>query len=327
MLRAPEFWYEPPGFTARLLTPVSWFWRVGGWVRSRLSRPVRAGCPVICVGNLTAGGAGKTPTVAALVARLREQGIEAQILSRGYGGRLVGPHKVDPLTDSAEVVGDEPLMLAQSAPVWISRNRAAGAAAAKAAGAEMLILDDGFQYPGLVKDRSILVVDAGQGFGNGRLIPAGSLREPVTEGLARADAIVLIGEPGERVAARQRWPELGAAIDARLEPVQTGLDLTGEPVVAFAGIGRPAKFYATLRGLGARLVATHDFPDHHRYRLQVLDRMLREARGQGALLVTTEKDAVKLPARIRREVVTVQVRLVPEQWSQLDGLVQDLVIK
>ncbi|MEM7671002.1 MAG: tetraacyldisaccharide 4'-kinase, partial [Pseudomonadota bacterium] len=265
MPRAPTFWYQPPARLARWLAPLGRIWRFGGWLRARRARPVRVGCPVLCVGNLTVGGAGKTPTVAALVRRLRSRGIDAQVVSRGYGGTRAGPHRVDPRADTADEVGDEPLLLAQTAPVWVARDRAAGAGAAHRAGAELILLDDGFQYPGLVKDRALIVVDAGQGFGNGHVLPAGPLREPVAGGLARADAVILIGEEDDRAAARARWPVLDTALDARLVPVPTGLDLAGEPVIAFAGIGRPAKFYATLRALGARLIATHDFPDHHRY--------------------------------------------------------------
>lgn len=325
MSRPPAFWFRAPGVLSALLTPASWFWRLGAALRSWRTTPVRVPVPVICIGNLTVGGAGKTPMAAALLARIAATGREVHLVSRGYGGRLAGPHRVDPLGDSAADVGDEPLMLAQSAVVWVARDRAAGARAAAEAGAELIILDDGFQNPGLVKDMGIVMVDAGQGFGNRRVVPAGPLREPVSAGLARADLVVLVGDQASRSAARARWPELGTALDAELQPVRTGLDLAGQPVLAFAGIGRPEKFYDTLRGLGADLVATHDFPDHHTYADRVLERMVREARGAGALMLTTEKDAVKLPPVFRREVMAIPVALVPADWSAIDKIVEDLV--
>ncbi|HUF55522.1 MAG TPA: tetraacyldisaccharide 4'-kinase, partial [Thermohalobaculum sp.] len=283
------------------------------------ARPLRAGIPVVCVGNLTAGGAGKTPVSAWLAARLEAQGLSPHILSRGHGGRREGPHRVDPVGDTAREVGDEPLMLAALAPVWVARDRVAGARAAAAAGAGVVIMDDGFQNPGLAKDVSLLVVDAGQGFGNGRTIPAGPLREPVAAGLARADAVVLIGEERARERLLDRWPLLRDTEMhlARLAPRRTGLDLAGEPVVAFAGIGRPEKFFETLRGMGAEPVACVAFSDHYVYPPEVLRRLLRQARSQGAMLVTTEKDAVRLPAAFRPEVVVVQVALEPEDPDAL----------
>lgn len=326
-MRAPGFWWNDParpGWQARLLAPASALWRLGAAIRSR-GQPGDPGVPVVCVGNLTAGGAGKTPTVAALARRLRGRGVEAHVLLRGHGGRIVGPHRVDIARDGADEVGDEALIHAANGPTWIARDRLDGARAAAAAGAPLVLMDDGFQNPAVAKALSILVVDAGQGFGNGRLIPAGPLREPVAGGLARADLILLIGEEGERARALADWPALAARapLGARLVPVQTGLPLTGEPVVAFAGIGRPEKFFATLRALGARLVAAEGFPDHHAYDDRVLNRLLRLARGHDAMLVTTEKDAVRLSPAFRPEVMVVQVELVPEDWCALDAALAD----
>jgi tetraacyldisaccharide 4'-kinase len=223
-------------------------------------------------------------------------------------------------------VGAEPLVLAARAPVWVARDRAAGAAAAARAGAEAIVMDDGLQNPHLAKDLAILVVDAHQGFGNGRLIPAGPLREPVAEGLARADLVLLVGAPAARARALARWPALAAArpLPAEMRPSVTGLALAGLPVVAFAGIGRPEKFFATLAALGARLVETVPFPDHHAYAPAQLRRLLRTARGEGAMLVTTEKDAVRLPAEMRREVITVPVALAPEDWGPIDAALDRL---
>lgn len=326
-MKAPGFWYrERPGAAGFLLWPLTLFWRLGGAVRARRLRPRRAPVPVICVGNLTAGGAGKTPTVAAWAARLADGGRRVAIVGRGHGGRVVGPHRVDPDRDAAAGVGDEALLLARTVPaaVWVARDRAAGAEAAARAGARLVLLDDGFQNPGLIADASVLVVDAGAGFGNGRLIPAGPLREPLVGGLARADLVLLIGEPEQRRRAVARWPQLAGAAPARLAP-KPDAGFPAGPVVAFAGIGRPQKFFDTLRGMGADLVATYAFPDHHPYSERTAARILREAERRGARAATTEKDAVRLPAGLRGKAAVLPVRLEPEDWSPLDALADRLL--
>jgi tetraacyldisaccharide 4'-kinase len=329
-MRAPGHWWtapDRPGWRARALAPAAALWRAGAWLRGAGARPAPGPVPVICVGNLTVGGAGKTPMVAALMQRLVGQGIAVHVVSRGYGGVTRGPFRVAPERHDFRDVGDEPLMLAALGTVWVSRDRAAGVRAAAAEGAALVLLDDGLQNPRVFKDRAIVMVDAVQGFGNGRLVPAGPLREPIARGLARADLVVLVGPAGARAAAPARWPALGAAplLGAELRPVETGLALAGEPVLAFAGIARPEKFFETLEGMGARLVVRRGFPDHHAYRPRMLRRLLDEARRAGAMLVTTEKDAVRLPPEFRREVMTVQVRLVPEDWAPIDALVRGLL--
>jgi tetraacyldisaccharide 4'-kinase len=331
-MKAPRFWFNPaerPGWQARLLAPAAWLWRLGTWWRGRGVAPYRAPVPVVCIGNLTAGGAGKTPMVAALLARLVAQGRNPHVVSRGHGGRLarsrkVRPHRVDPDRDRHGDVGDEPLLLAALAPVWVARDRAAGVRAAAAAGAGLILMDDGFQNPSVVIDRTILMVDAGPGFGNARLIPAGPLREPVTEGLARADVVVLVGTQAERRAAAGRWPGLAGAVGARLVPRRTGLSLAGERVLAFAGIGRPDKFFATLGAMGAEIVEAVAFADHCDYPSAVLSRLRRRALTEGAMLVTTEKDAVRLPVEFRPEVVVVQVYLEPDDWVAIDQVLAQL---
>jgi tetraacyldisaccharide 4'-kinase len=320
-MRAPRFWSNPPdrpGLAARLLAPLSWIWT---WTtRRRLAgaEPARVGVPVICVGNLTAGGAGKTPTVIALVGRLAARGIAVHVVSRGHGGSLEGPLQVDPRRHAADDVGDEPLLLAAFAPIWIGRDRAAAARAAAAAGAGAIVMDDGLQNPSLAKDLSIVVVDAAAGFGNGRVMPAGPLREPVADGLARADLVLAIGHDPSLGAA---WPRLSSLPTAtgRLEPLPTGMDWAGLRVVAFAGIGRPEKFYATLRELGVELVATHGFADHARYDARILARLATEAKAKGAQLVTTEKDAVRLPPAFRPNVLVLPVRLELDDWGPVDA--------
>ncbi|MGD1926595.1 MAG: tetraacyldisaccharide 4'-kinase [Paracoccaceae bacterium] len=329
-MKAPAFWWHDrasPGLVSSLLTPASFLWQAGAALRAARSDAVKAPVPVLCIGNLTAGGAGKSPMVAALQFRLRAKQINAHVVSRGYGGRLVGPHQVVEGRDTFEDVGDEPLMLSANGPVWIARQRARAASKAADADAELVVLDDGFQNPSLFKNASIVMVDAVQGFGNGRVIPAGPLREPVSSGLARADLVVVVGTPEERSQCLAQWPELRgvSVVEAELVPQRTGLPISGEAVVAFAGIGRPEKFFDTLRAMGAELVATHAFGDHQHYSDAILRRLLREARMSDAMLVTTEKDAVRLPVAMRTEVMTVQVRLEPSDWAPIDALIERLL--
>jgi tetraacyldisaccharide 4'-kinase len=292
----------------------------------RRTVPQTAGAPVVCIGNLVAGGAGKTPTAICVMEMLAARGLAVHALSRGHGGTVRGPHRVDPRRDTAMAVGDEPLLLAAFAPTWVARDRVAGARAAVEAGAQVVVMDDGFQNPALAKTLSLLVVDAAQGFGNGRCIPAGPLRETVAEGLARADAVVLIGSADDAGRTMARWPALSAlpVLRGRLEPLATGLPLADADVVAFAGIGRPEKFFATLRASGAKVLAAHAFPDHAAYAPKVLRRLLAEARARDAMLVTTEKDAVRLPPAFRAEVMALPVRLRLEEPAALAALLDRL---
>jgi tetraacyldisaccharide 4'-kinase len=326
-MRTPEFWHEPAGSSAGLLagllTPVGAALDAAGRLRRAVVRPYRAPVPVICVGNLVAGGSGKTPVALSLAGILTGQGIPTAIVMRGYGGRLAGPVRVDPLRYDAEAVGDEPLLAAASVPCWIARDRAAGVRAAVAAGARAIVLDDGFQNPHVAKDLSLLVVDAAYGFGNGRLIPAGPLREGVAAGLARADAVVLVGEaePRDVIAASDR-PVLRATL------VPVGSDpAAGAPVLAFAGIGRPGKFFATLRGLGARLVAERGFPDHHVYQAPELAALREEAAKTGARLVTTRKDWLRLPPAERVGIEALDVELRWHDHAAVDALLAPLIAR
>lgn len=320
-MRTPAFWYRPAGAAAALLAPLGVAYGLGGRLRMASATPARAGVPVVCVGNLVAGGAGKTPVALAVMDALARRGIAAHFLTRGHGGRERGPLPVDPDRHDAAAVGDEPLVLARRAPCWLARDRAAGAAAAVAAGAQAIVMDDGFQNPGLAKDLSLVVADGGVGFGNGRLIPAGPLREPVARGLARADALVILGRDEAQVA------DSGGPLPilrARLEPAPEAEDLRGRTVLAFAGIGRPAKFFETLRRLGAVVAGAVPFPDHHPYRPDEAMRLLELAHAADAIPVTTEKDSVRLPPEVRDQVQVVRVTVSWENPSLLDGLLARL---
>jgi len=322
-MRSPGFW-QRDGLVPWLLEPAGWLLAAAGRWRQRHTRPYRPTIPVICIGNLTAGGQGKTPTALALADYLHSLGANPWFVSRGYGGREAGPLRVDPNRHGAAEVGDEPLLLARTAPAVIARQRPLGAVMAQEGGADLLILDDGFQNPSLAKDLSLIVIDGGFGFGNGRLLPAGPLREPIQEGLARAQAVVLIG--ADHTGVRARLPAGLPVLTADLVPDPTvAASLTGQRLFAFAGIGRPEKFFESLRKCGGRLVGTEAYPDHYPYPPETLARLDSAARAADATLITTEKDAVRLPPDFRARILTLPVRLRFADLPALRGLVAPLV--
>lgn len=311
-MRAPAFWCAET-WPARVLAPF------GGITRAltarRLARPgFDCGVPVFCAGNAGVGGAGKTMLARHLLEHLAGRGERAFALTRGHGGRLTGPVRVDRARHGAAEVGDEALLLAATAPTVVARDRAAGARAAVAQGATAIVMDDGLQNPDPLKTAAFLVIDGGAGFGNGRLLPAGPLREPVAAAAARCAAAVLIGD--DRAGAAAALPPGLPVLAARI--VTDAGRLSGRRVVGFAGIGRPEKFFESLREAGADIAAAIAFPDHHVYRGADLDRLGEAARRHDAQLATTEKDAVKLPPDLRSRCAIIAAGLAFDRPAALD---------
>jgi len=323
-MRAPEFWAHD-GALPQLLVPAALLYRFGGSIKRAFVRTQRAPVPIVCVGNLTLGGAGKTPVALAIADRLLARGRRVHFLTRGYGGRARGPLRVDPDRHDARDVGDEALLLARAAPTWVGGNRPRSAAAAVAAGADVLVMDDGFQNPSLAKDLSLVVIDLDGGFGNRRVFPAGPLREPLAEGLRRAQALVLIGR-GEAPVAERSGGGL-PVLRARLVAADSTQTLRGRRVAAFAGIGRPAKFFDTLGQVGAHVVVRRAFPDHYRYSAEDIMAFCEEAAVHKAEPVTTEKDYVRLDAEMRPMVRSVAVDLIFDDLARVDALLDRYVRK
>jgi tetraacyldisaccharide 4'-kinase len=312
-MRTRRFWRKRSIFT-EFLVPFSVLWFFWQRWRDMQSEPRKLSVPVICIGNITAGGAGKTPVALAVARMLAEKGRKPAFISRGYGGRLKGPVKVDTAAHGAGEVGDEPLLLARVAPCYIARKRAQAAELAMAEGADVLVMDDGMQNHSLSKDLTLVVVDGAYGFGNRLLLPAGPLRDRADIGLKKAQAAVVIGRTDAKVleiinkaGLPVHWANLVPAI----------LPDSQQPYVAFAGIGLPDKFFMTLKTIGTFVVKKVPFADHHPYSAKDVTKLRGLAEAHKAKLITTEKDAVRLPPEFRAEVEVLPVTLEFEEPEAL----------
>lgn len=319
VMRAPDFWEAgQSSVLPALLSPLSVLYGTGSRLRRAFATTEHAGVPVVCVGNLVAGGAGKTPTALAVAARLAVGGRSVHFLTRGYGGKLPGPVRVNPRHHTVAEVGDEALLLGAAGPTWVARDRVAGAQAAVKAGADIIVMDDGFQNPSLHQDGALLVIDAGYGVGNGRILPAGPLRELPSLALERASAVVHIADPGAGVPTSPPGVSGIPVLNAHLAPTPEAKDLAGNRVAAFAGIGRPEKFFTTLEAIGCTVVAAHSFADHYAFSPDEVMALVEEAAALDARLVTTAKDAVRLQPEARRMVEVLNVILEFADPSALD---------
>ena len=329
LLSTPRWWYNGTGGSLvwkLALTPVSWVWAAVTAHRLRNTEPVDVGCPVICIGNLTVGGAGKTPVAREVLRRLRAGGVNAHALSRGYGGKLKGPVRVDPSVHLAADVGDEPLMLARDCPVWVARDRLAGAQAARDAGADVVVLDDGHQNPTLSKALSVVVVDGetrnGEWpFGDASVFPAGPLREPFGVGLDRADALVIL-LPSDLEAPDPQLMSLFEGRPVLVAQLQAAADPPAGPQLGFAGVAKPWKVERSLKAAGCDVVDFAPFPDHAPYSAAELGFLATRAKTLGAGLITTEKDWVRLTPEWRTKVTPWPVRASFSDYNALDGLLE-----
>jgi tetraacyldisaccharide 4'-kinase len=317
-MKAPEFWSRGQGgLLAVLLSPIGLLYAAAGKLRRSFSTPWQSPVPVICVGNVVVGGAGKTPVALDIAGRLSGGGKSVSFLSRGYGGSEPGPHLVDTTVDQPSRVGDEPLLLSRIAPTWISRERVCGAKVA-GADADIIIMDDGFQNPSIQKTCSLLVIDGTYGVGNGRCMPSGPLREPLSSALGRTDAVIIIGD--DRAGIAVFIPNDVVVLRASVIPGPELETFITKPIIAFAGIGQPQKFFDTLKNGGCSLTSSHAFADHHAYTSAEITRLKEEAERTGSRLVTTEKDLVRIAQDQRDGIDVLTITLQWEDTEALNGL-------
>jgi tetraacyldisaccharide 4'-kinase len=328
-MRDPAFWWRKAGLTAGLLAPVAACY--GAIAARRMTRAsARAGLPVLCVGNFTLGGAGKTPTAMAIATMMRNAGERVFCLSRGYGGSLAGPKLVDAHADRASEVGDEALLLARVAPTIVARNRVQGARFAKEQGASLLIMDDGLQNASLAKDFTLAVIDGRRGIGNACVFPAGPLRAPLNAQLIRTDALLVVGENagvGDMIAAARSLP----VFHGRLVPDAGAVSaLKACKVLAFAGIGDPEKFFATVAAAGITIAQRKPFPDHHRYTAEEAAELIMQAEHDGLALLTTEKDRARMAGELLLEALAARAHVLPvtlvvDEADQLRKLIDEKI--
>ncbi len=311
-LRTPSWWYAKASVTPALLIPAALIWNLVTRVRWLIAKPYRSELPVICIGNFTAGGAGKTPAALTIAKILSDAGLRPVFLTRGYGGTTPGPHLVDPSRDTARMVGDEALLLARVAPTIVGSDRAEGAKLAEKHNASIIIMDDGFQNPGLAKTLSLILVDGALGLGNEHVIPAGPLRASLGFQLAHADGIILVGGGGaaERIHALADGASL-PVLKANIVPDPGNAWLKNKPLVAFAGIGNPDKFFRTIEGADGRIAKRIPYPDHHPYTPQDALKLLDLATHHDAQLVTTQKDLVRIEGGAELQKLKETSRALP----------------
>lgn len=315
MQKEPEFW-KNRGWLSAALLPLSWLYRGITRIRQTCCCGFKGAIPVICIGNVTAGGAGKTQVALAIGQMLIDKGYPIAFVSRGYGGTLAGPVQVETTRHNASQVGDEPLLLSTLAPVFVSKDRGKAIILAQKNGAQVIIMDDGFQNPSVQKDFSLLVIDGHHGMGNGRVMPAGPLRETLASALQRCQAVVMVGGDAHRLASVISVPILRAKIEATYNNEKR------KSFVAFAGIARPEKFFNTLEEYGYHAVETVSYPDHYTYKDTDLQELFAKALHHGAALITTEKDAVRLPKETRPSIVTLPVALRFEDKAAVERMLE-----
>lgn len=328
-LKTPNFWYQTKTIGARskalALTPLSWLYNAGYFLHHKWAPPpYKAAAPVICVGNPVAGGSGKTPTALALMSLIKKKGLykEPVFLSRGYKGSEKGPLLVDHEKHTAGMVGDEPLLLSLTAKTVIAKNRREGAAfAVKAAGADLVIMDDGLQNPHIFKDLRCTVIDGRYGFGNGKTLPAGPLREKQDKSLAESDAVILIGR--DEHGLKDGPLKDKTVFEASITVPDDWIYDHETPYIAFTGIGQPEKFHSTLWEKGLNVVGWHTYPDHHHFTKKDLQRLARLAHDKKARLITTEKDDMRLPPSFKKEV-TLDIMPVILEFKEEEALLDFL---
>ena len=320
-MRTPNHW-QNNNLLSRLLMPFGWiYFQLSLW-RHKIARSVDIGVPVICVGNIVAGGAGKTPTVMYL-GKLLSKRLKVAFLTRGYGGAFSGPIKVNPHKHTFQDVGDEALLLSKIAPTWVSKNRLDGGLAAKLDGAQIILMDDGFQNPTIGKTFSILVFDGPYGLGNNQLIPSGPLRETLGRGMSRADAVVIIGEDLHDL--QSKIPENIPLFSVTTSPIISKKLKVAKSVIGFAGIGRPRKFLETLKTLNVEIQDFVPFPDHHKFRNSEIEDLIRKASETGAQLVTTTKDFVRLPPNTKNSIIAMDIELNWANQNQIKALLEQVL--
>ncbi|MDC0398830.1 tetraacyldisaccharide 4'-kinase [Alphaproteobacteria bacterium] len=320
-MKTPSFWHAD-GFIPKLLEPLAQLYKCLSFLERSLRSKTKIDIPVLCIGNLVSGGAGKTPIALSIGQKLNVKH-NISFLTRGYGGIEAGPIEVNPDEHSSYEVGDEALILSELGPTWVSRNRTAGAIAAKNAGFEIVIMDDGFQHTSLVKTLSFVIIDGPYGFGNGRLIPAGPLREPIYSGLKRADVIVLVGEVNPSII--ELLPNDKPLLRVSLVPAEMGIPLSNNNVIGFAGIGRPTKFLETLEKMGLNIIDFVAFPDHYRFRESEIRELYEKATEVDAILVTTFKDMKRVPKNVAHLCQPIGITVVWEDDNEIQQLLDSVI--